>query len=334
MIGKKAPTVEKVEETDPTVAPAKPLPYEPLVQTPAAARYIKPKTAGVAANENKYDGEAAGETPAARYIMSKTAGVAANEEVPQKESGTKEEAADEEAVNSRQKTFEFQEKELSLLEKIDEDIKKIKLDGGSGSSGLLTGMLAMLPGLIGAALPLILPLLAGAAAIAAIKNIISNVKEADRLNADTKAKDTKLTEGLEHLDSPNKDKLLKYQKDMKEWTEAGQEKPWEFSSTYEKRLASRGAKPQAPEVEKLENVEQMKKEVSFDLDKKQEAAEINISKKAATENAAAFGNVINNSSSNSQVLAPPSQTSKSKDNPRNPDNSLSLYLNSRVSKFA
>jgi hypothetical protein len=84
-------------------------------------------------------------------------------------------------------------------------------------------------------------------------------------------------------------------------------------------------------ADSIKNVETTKKDVAPKLDAKTAEVETVKESKKNTGMAGAISNVVNNSPNN--VIAPPSNTKSGRDNPRNPDNSLSLYLKSRVTKF-
>jgi hypothetical protein len=75
----------------------------------------------------------------------------------------------------------------------------------------------------------------------------------------------------------------------------------------------------------------VKKNLATNLQDKKDKADIAKEAKSNANMAGAVSNVVNNSPNNSVVA--PQQVSKGRDTPRNPDNSLSSYLNSRVLKF-
>lgn len=245
------------------------------------------------------------------------------------DAGTEEK--DEEEDEFREATIEADDKKIELLKKIDDDVHKMSLkgdDSGGILGGLLSGLGALLTSKMGDLIkgfalrflpmlatflgPLLLPLAGIAAAVGAfvwLKNETSR--------------------NIEDLSPEERGKFEAAKQEHQAEEYASSQKKYWMDPAHATQLES--LHKQGFLVPGIDNVETITRANGSMLEKKQEVAEAISAEKESTQMAATMSNVI---APTSNVVAPAPAPQRPKDSPRNPDNSLSLYLNSRVAKFA
>ena len=242
----------------------------------------------------------------------------------------KQESADETTHDNQEKQIELVEKEVSLLEKIDAHI--LATNDNKKDSGILS-VLTNLIGPIGSVLGKIGPILTtlgsglavAAAAFAGFKvgeKLMQLTGQTDE-NGDVKA-DSFTHRMVGHL-------LPTTEEDMDKSDPGYATSPAGLEEEKRHQLFLAGKAKREKEAKKTE-IEPVKKEIAPNLEKKADAAQEAIVKKENAQLASSIQTVTNNTPVNNIVPTP--KRERGYDNPRNPDNSLALYLGSRVTKFA
>jgi len=234
-----------------------------------------------------------------------------------------------------EKQIELVEKEVGLLEKIEQNQRKEAedKDSGGGIGGILKTALSTLLGPVGGLITKLGPLLgtlatAGAAlavGIAAFKVGGIAMKAMGQTDEHGDVIRDSMTDKVAGVFVPKTEEDEDKNAPGYAETSAGKED----AKRHVMFLAG-----QARLGNQKTTIETVKKEKAPELEAKKVAAVNAIEEKTAAKNAQAVSSIVN--SPNTNIVAPvqPKTISGGNDNPRNPDNSLSLYLKSRVTKFS
>lgn len=242
----------------------------------------------------------------------------------------------------REATLGNEEKQIELLEDIDENIKKLadKEEPGDGIKGALGGLLGSLFGnlmkglgglfksAIGGLVTRLLPMLAGflgpallpLAGLAAVVGTFMWLKKKTSKNLDD----------MEPEERAKWDEARAAHQEAE--SKASNTKYWDDPAHAKQKAAYEKAGFELVDGKWVKKVEGVKKEVAPTLEAKQAVAEEAKAEKENARLAATVSNVVN--SPTNTVVAPQARESRTKDSPRNPNNSLARYLDSRIVKFS